>query len=139
MIYNDEQIQKISTEDYFYLTENFEFIDSKMSENCVRYLVYNKRKKLFDTVRQVMNNELTEKEKNLALDYWCNKISVDEIVKKHQISRSAFYRAIDVIRNKLDVSLKYVLFYNDAVKPPSTQALLTQIKTGIYAEEEFEN
>lgn len=139
MLYNNEQIQEISTEEYFYLTENFELVDSVTTESYVRCLVYNKRKKLIDTVKQVMKNELTEKERNIALDYWCNNMSFADISKKYHLSRSGFYRMINSVKKKLDMSLKYVLFYNDAVKPPSTQEFLAQLKTNFFMGEQIEN
>lgn len=135
MFYKHEQLQSISTDEYFYLTENFEFVDAKTTEEFVKYLVYNKKKKLIDTVKRVMENELTEKERNIALDYWNSKLSVGQMSEKYHMSRSTFYRALDVIKRKLDASLKYVLFYNDAVNPPSTEDFLAQIKMKAYVGE----
>ena len=124
MIKNDK-LHCISTEDYYYLTENFEFVDVQTRANQVRYLVYNKDKKIMETMQKVMENELTEKERELAVDYWSNNLSIGEISKKHNISRSAFYRAVDEIKRKIDASLKYVLFYNDIIKPPSISDFLS--------------
>ena len=132
MLYENERIQQISTEEYFYLTENFEFVDARKCSESVRYLMYNKEKKLINTVRLVMENELSADERNMAVDYWYNKMSISDISKKYGISRSTFYRAIDVIKEKLNTSLKYVLLYADEIKPPSKEDFLTQIKTGNF-------
>ncbi len=105
MLYTNEQIQKISTEEYFFLTENFRFVDSTSIRECVGYLLYNKRQKLVDTVKEVMKNELTSQEYQLAVDYWCNNLTIDEITLKHHISRSAFYRLTKAIKDTLDASL----------------------------------
>ena len=139
MLYENGQIQQVSTEEYFYLTENFEFVDARKCSESVRYLMYNKKKKLMDTVRLVMENELSANERNMAVDYWYGKMSISDITKKYQISRSTFYRAIDVIKNKLNTSLKYVLLYVDAITPPSKEDFLTQIKTDFFMGEQIEN
>lgn len=135
----NEQLHCISTEEYYYLTENFEFVDAGTRANQVKYLVYNKDKKIMDTVKKVMENELTEKERDLAVDYWSNNLSIGDISKKHNISRSSFYRAIDEIKRKIDVSLKYVLFYNDIIKPPSVADFIMQVQANISMGEQIEN
>ncbi len=138
MLYETEQMYRISTDEYFYLTENFEFVDAKTTKENVRYLMYNKKKKLLDVVKSVIENELTEKERKIAWDYWYYKMSIGDISEKHHISRSTLYRTISVIKNKLDVSLKYVLIYDNAIKPPSTEEFLSQIKK-VYMGEQIEN
>lgn len=139
MIYKNQQLYGISTEDYFYLTENFAFVDARTRANQVRYLVYNKDKKIMDTVKEVMKNELTEKEYDLAVDYWSNNLSINDISQKHNISRSTFYRKIDEIKKKIDVSLKYVLYYNDIIKPPSIAEFLSQVNGEFSLGEQIEN
>ncbi|MBQ4571668.1 MAG: sigma-70 family RNA polymerase sigma factor [Clostridia bacterium] len=139
MLYKSGQLECISTEEYFYLTENFEVVDKKSAETLVRYLVYDKRRKLMDTVRSVMQNELTAKERNIAIDYWQNKMSIGDISEKYCISRSSFYRTIDTIKKKLETSLKYVLFYNEILKPPHKEDFLSQIKKATSMEAQFEN
>ena len=122
-----QKLHSISTEDYYYLTENFEFVDARTRANQVSYLVYNKDRKIADTVRKVLENELTETERNIATDYWSNNLSAEEISKRYSISRSTFYREIKKIKNKIDCYLKYVLFYNDIIKPPSVAEFLSQM------------
>ena len=107
----DIKIREISKDEYFYLTENLEIVDKNSICNGVRYLVYNKKKRLLNVVNKVMQNELTAKERNIALDYWQNKMPIGDISEKYCISRSSFYRIIDTVRKKLETSLKYVLFY----------------------------
>ena len=139
MICEKGQLECISTEEYFYLTENFQVVDAKSANKLVRYLVYDKRKKLMDTVRMVMNEELTTRERNIAIDYWQNKISIGDITEKYNISRSTFYRTLDVIKKKLEMSLKYVLFYNEILKPPTKEDFLSQFKKAASMEESIEN
>lgn len=139
MLYKNGQVECISTEEYFYLTENFEVVDKNSAEKLVRYLVYDKRRKLTDTVRLVMQDELTAKERNIALDYWQNKMPIGDISEKYCISRSSFYRIIDTVRKKLETSLKYVLFYNEILKPPTKEDFLSQIKKATSMEAQFEN
>ncbi len=139
MLYKTEQLYGISTEEYFYLTENFSFVDAETRANQVRYLVYDKDKKIMDTLQKVMETELTEKERQLAVDYWSNNLSISEITKKHNVSRSSFYRMIGEIKEKIDASLKYVLFYNDIIKPPSMAEFLSQVNMQISLGEQIEN
>ena len=139
MLYKTEQLYGISTEEYFYLTENFSFVDAETRANQVRYLVYDKDKKIMDTLQEIMENELTEKERQLAVDYWSNNLLISEITKKHNISRSSFYRMISEIKKKIDASLKYVLFYNDIIKPPSMAEFLSQVNMQISLGEQIGN
>lgn len=139
MLYKNGQVECITTEEYFYLTENFEVVDKNSAEKLVRYLVYDKRRKLTDTVRTVMQDELTAKERNIAVDYWQNKMPISDISEKYCISRSSFYRIIDTVKKKLETSLKYVLFYNDILKPPTKEDFLSQIKKATSMEAQFEN
>lgn len=139
MLYGNGQVECITTEDYFYLTENFEVVDRNSADKLVRYLVYDKRRKLMDTVRMVMQDELTTKERNIAVDYWQNRMSIGDISEKYCISRSSLYRTIDVIKKKLETSLKYVLFYNEILKPSSKEDFLSQLKKAPFMEGTIEN
>ena len=124
----DIKIREMSKEEYFFLTENLEFVDKNSICNGVRYLVYNKKKRLLDVVQKVMQNELTEDERNLAIDYWSGEYSLGEISKRNNITRSAIYRHIDSIKEKIETSLKYVLIYDANALPQSTNELMTFIK-----------
>ena len=139
MLYKTEQLYGISTEEYFYLTENFSFVDAETRANQVRYLVYDKDKKIMDTVKQVLENELTEKERELAIDYWSNNLSIGDISKKHSISRSSFYRTIGEIKKKIDASMKYVLFYNEIIKPPTVADFIRHVQMTFSMGEQIEN
>ena len=135
MLHTEQKLHCISTEEYFYLTENFAFVDAKTRAEQVKFLVYSKDKKVMDIVKQVMANELTEKERGLAVDYWSNNLSIGDITKKYNISRSSFYREIGQIKKKIDLYLKYVLMYNDIIKPPSVADFIKQVNMG----EQIEN
>lgn len=135
MLHTEQKLHCISTEEYFYLTENFAFVDAKTRAEQVKFLMYSKDKKVMDIVKQVMANELTEKERGLAVDYWSNNLSIGDITKKHNISRSSFYREIGQIKKKIDLYLKYVLMYNDIIKPPSVADFIKQVNMG----EQIEN
>jgi DNA-directed RNA polymerase specialized sigma subunit len=139
MVNVTQELQCISTEDYFYLTENFAFVDAETRANQVRFLVYDKDKKIMDTVKEVMKNELTEKEYRIAVDYWSNNLSINDISKKHNISRSSFYRLIKEIKEKIDTSLKYVLYYNEIIKPPSIAEFLSQVNSEFSLGEQIES
>ncbi len=124
----DIKIREMSQDEYFYLTENLELVDKNSVQRGVSFLVYNKKKRLLNVIRQVMQNELTKEERQLALDYWSDKYSLGEISKRNNISRSAIYRRIDCIKEKLKTSLKYVLIYDSDALPQSTAELMNFIK-----------
>ena len=118
----------MSKEEYFYLTENLEIVDKNSICNGVRYLVYNKKKRLLDVVNKVMQNELSEDERLLATDYWSGDYSLGELSEKYNMPRSNIYRNIAHIKDKLQTSLKYVLIYDADILPKSTNELFEFIK-----------
>ncbi len=124
----DIKIREMSKEEYFYLTENLEIVDKNSICSGVRYLVYNKKKRLLNVVNKVMQNELTETERKLAIDYWSGEYSLGEISKRNNITRSSIYRHIDGIKEKIEASLKYVLLYDADALPQSTNELMSFIK-----------
>ena len=69
----------------------------------------------------------TETERNIAEDYWCNNLLVEEIAEKYKLSRSGLYRTVDVIKEKMNIYLKYVVFYNNDY-PPTKGDFLTFLK-----------
>ena len=85
-----------------------------------------------------MNNELTETERNIAEDYWSNNLLVDEIAEKYKISRSGLYRTVDVIKEKMNTYLKYVVLYNNEC-PPTKGDFLSFLKFGRNKGDFFEN
>ncbi|MCH5191774.1 MAG: sigma-70 family RNA polymerase sigma factor [Oscillospiraceae bacterium] len=129
----DEKISTLGTDEYFFLTENLESIDPQSVRKAVRYIVFNKRRRLLEIVKEVMNNELSELERHIALDFWDKKISADDIAKMNGIGRSSVYRNIGNIRKKLEKSLKYVLLYDLSSLPTSADELLEFVK-GEYVE-----
>ena len=129
----DEKISELRTDEYFFLTENLESIDPLSVRKAVSYLVFNKRRRLLEIVKEVMNNELSETELHIALDFWDKKISADDIAKKNGIGRSSVYRNLVNIRKKLEKSLKYVLLYDLSSLPTSADELLDFVK-GEYVE-----
>lgn len=124
----DQKIKELSVEEYFYLTENLENTDSRNVENGVKYLVYNKRKKLIDIVRKVMECELTDFERALALDHWSNGMTLREIAEKYRVNCSSVYRNLHSIKEKLETYLKYVLLYDKTSLPETAEELLKYVR-----------
>lgn len=123
----ENKITELTADEYFFLTENLESTDSISAKNGVKYLVINKRKRLAEIVNEVLDNELEETEKNIAVDYWGNEISANKIAEKYHMSRSAVYRSIDSARKKILRSLKYVLLYDKTSLPRSAEELLNYV------------
>ena len=130
----DIKIREMSKDEYFYLTENLELVDENSVKRGVSFLLYNKKKRLLNVVQKVMQNELTKEERQLALDYWSGEYSLEEISKRNNITRSAIYRRIDTIKEKIETSLKYVLVYDNDALPQSTSELMDFIKEKQFEE-----
>lgn len=121
-------------DDYIFLTEDLETMENASVDKGLKYLVYNKKQRMIDTVRSVLNNELTESERNIAEDYWCNNLLVEDIAKKYKLSRSGLYRTVDVIKEKMNIYLKYVVYYNDSYPPVKGDFLTFLKKEGEFFE-----
>ena len=113
-------------------------MDRVATDKGIKYLVYKKRQRMLNTVRSVMHNELTDYEREIATEYWCDNLLVDEIAKKHNLSRSAFYRTVKNIEKKINLYLKYVVFYSDDAPPTKGDFLAFLRKTNLKGEF-FEN
>lgn len=128
VLLQDIKITEMSKEEYFYLTENLELVNEETIRSGVSYLVYNKKKKLLDVVEKVMQNELTQEERQLATDYWSGAYSLGEISARNNMARSVVYRRLENIKKKLETSLKYVLIYDSDILPHSTSELISFVK-----------
>ena len=124
MLVNDNMIRELSVDEYFFLTENLEVINNATVHRGVAFLVKGKREKLNKIVKKVIENELKDEEKNIAFDFWTANISANEIAKKYGLSRSATYRSIEKIKNKLYSYLKYVLIYDSEALPYGKKELI---------------
>lgn len=121
------KLQEMSSDEYFYLTENFEFADKNSVSDTVNYLVYNRKRRLLNTVKAVMENELTEQERRLANDYFSGELTLGEIETRYNMKKSSIYRHIGAIKKKLETSLKYVLAYESGVLPKSNAEIMEYI------------
>lgn len=131
----EEAIRELAVEEYFYLSENLEPLNSATVSKGAKYLVYNKKKRLFGIVKKVMEEELTDIERSIALDYWCSGVAAAAIAKKNRIARSTVYRTIESARKKLHTSLKYVMMYEENLLPETVGELLEYVRNGKVTEE----
>ena len=134
-----DRIREITTEDYFFLTENFERLDAEKSAGIISYIVRDRRKKLCDTVKKAFENELSVLEQNIIIDRRDKGISASLVAKKYGMSRSSVYRTVASAEKKLESVLKYVLIYNDSVRPLSVRECLAGIKNNEASGDAIEN
>lgn len=127
-IEQDTQISELSTDEYFYLTENLEHTDKNSVAKAACFLVFNKKRKLIEIVKTVLENELSEYERDLALSYWADGESATKLAEKYKMGRSTVYRNLDNAKKKLKTSLKYVLIYDKNSLPQSAEELLQFIE-----------
>ena len=124
---NNVSIAEFSTEEYDYFTEFVDF-NSGSATIGTRFLIYNRQRKFATIVKMVMKNELTDFERNVVTEYWCDEKSAEKIIEKYGISRSAFYRIIENVRKKIENSLKYVMLYDEVLIPKSTEEILEYVR-----------
>lgn len=127
-MYFGQHIVELTVDEYAFLTENFELANDSDIENGVKYLVYNKKRSLFDTVRKIMENELSSLEKELVLDFWGKELTISELEEKYKISRAGVYRYLNNAKKKIEKFIKYVLIYDDSVQRFSVSDFLRFIK-----------
>ena len=135
MLIGDENIRELSVDEYFYLTENLEVVNSDTVKGGISYLLINKKKRLFTAVRAAMENELSETERSIALDFWTRDVKAEDIAEKNNISRSSVYRILNNAEKKLKRSLQYVLIYESEAGGLSAQSLNDFIKGGMAYEQ----
>lgn len=128
MFLQDKKIANLSVDEYFFLTENLEIANSEVFSKGVKYLVFNRRKNLCDIVEKIMKNELTDFERSISSDCWCEELAIGEIAKKYGTSRSTVYRTLSSAKAKIEYALKYVLLYEENLIPNSTEELLLYVK-----------
>lgn len=128
MLLQDRKIMELTVDEYFYLTENLDMMDNSRIKNGVKFLVVNKKRKLYDVVKQVIANELNEQERQLVVAHWCDELSIGEIESEFSISRAKIYRILCSAKKKIDMALKYVLYYEENLIPKNTADLLSFVK-----------
>lgn len=121
---SEKQIEELSVDEYFFLTENLEIISPGSVESGMKYLLFNKKRRLYETVRRAVAEELTERERAVALGFWNEGLAAGEIARLNRISRSSVYRILEKARAKLEDSLKYVVMYEKSLKFCSAAELI---------------
>ncbi len=129
----NNRITELTVDEYAFLSENFEFVNEKDVGNGVSYIVFNRKRNILNTVKKVIENELSSLEKELILDFWGRELTVEELLEKHKLSRSSVYRYLNNAKNKIEKYIKYVLVYEDNVQRYSVADFLNFIK-GDYIE-----
>ena len=124
---NSISIAEISVEEYDYLTEFIDFYSGDAIEGT-KFLIYNRQRKLRMLVNKVIENELTEYERDIVTEFWCNEVPAEKLIAKYNVSRSGFYRTVETARKKIEKSLKYVLLYDEILIPKSTEEILGYVR-----------
>lgn len=127
-MYFGHHITELTVDEYAFLTENFEISDKSDIKNGVRYLVYNRKRSILNTVKKVIENELSSLEKELVLDFWGKELTIAELENKYKISRAGVYRYLNNAKKKIEKFIKYVLVYDEEVQHYSASDFLKFIK-----------
>jgi DNA-directed RNA polymerase specialized sigma subunit len=127
MLLQDRKIMELTVDEYFYLTENLDMIDASRINNGIKFLVVNKKRKLYNVVKEIISNELTMQEQQIVKAHWYDELSIGEIEEKFNISRAKTYRLLDSAKKKLDMAIKYVLLYEENLIPKTTDELMVFI------------
>lgn len=131
-MYFGHQITELAVDEYAFLTENFEFTNEDEIKNCVGYIVFNRKRNILNTVKKVIENELSALEKDLVLDFWGKELTVEELAEKYKISRASVYRYLNNAKKKIEKFIKYVLVYDDAVQQYSISDFFNFIKGDLH-------
>lgn len=131
-MYFGHQITELTVDEYAFLTENFEFANKDEIKNGVGYIVFNRKRNILNTVKKVIENELSGLEKELVLDFWGRKLKVDELAQKYELSRASVYRQLNNAKKKVEKYLKYVLVYEDDVRRYSVSDFVEFIKGDLH-------
>lgn len=131
-MYFGHQITELAVDEYAFLTENFEFTNEDEIKNGVGYIVFNRKRNILNTVKKVIENELSALEKDLVLDFWGKELTVEELAEKYKISRASVYRYLNNTKKKIEKFIKYVLVYDDAVQQYSISDFFNFIKGDLH-------
>lgn len=131
-MYFGHQITELAVDEYAFLTENFEFTNEDEIKNGVGYIVFNRKRNILNTVKKVIENELSALEKDLVLDFWGKELTVEELAEKYKISRASVYRYLNNAKKKIEKFIKYVLVYDDAVQQYSILDFFNFIKGDLH-------
>ena len=131
-MYFGHQITELAVDEYTFLTENFEITNEDEIKNGVGYIVFNRKRNILNTVKKVIENELSALEKDLVLDFWGKELTVEELAEKYKISRASVYRYLNNAKKKIEKFIKYVLVYDDAVQQYSISDFFNFIKGDLH-------
>ena len=131
-MYFGHQITELAVDEYAFLTENFEFTNEDEIKNGVGYIVFNRKRNILNTVKKVIENELSALEKELVIDFWGKGLTAEELAEKYKISRASVYRSLNKAKKKIEKFIKYVLVYDDAVQQYSISDFLNFIKGDLH-------
>lgn len=128
---NDNKIRTLGVNEYFFLTENFEFADASEINSAMGFLVINKRSSLEKTVKSIIKNELDETERAVIKLYYYNGLDTLSISEMCNLSRSSVYRNLKSGLRKIENSIKYVLEYDGFSSKMSSEELVKYIKGAV--------
>lgn len=131
MFFNS-QTTELAVDEYAFLTENFEFANKDEIKNGVGYIVFNRKRNILNTVKKIVENELSSLEKELVLDFWGKELKVEDLAQKYELSRAAIYRNLNSAKKKIEKYLKYVLIYEDNVQRYSISDFIEFIKGDLH-------
>ena len=131
MFFNS-QTTELAVDEYAFLTENFEFANKDEIKNGVGYIVFNRKRNILNTVKKIVENELSSLEKELVLDVWGKELKVEDLAQKYELSRAAIYRNLNSAKKKIEKYLKYVLIYEDNVQRYSVSDFIEFIKGDLH-------
>lgn len=128
---NDNKIKTLGVNEYFFLTENFEFADKSEVQRAIGFIIMNKRNCLEKIVRSIIENELDETEKAVIKLFYYNGLDTLSISEMCSLSRSSVYRNLKSGLKKIEHPIKYVLEYDGFSSKMSSEELVKYIKEAV--------
>ncbi len=124
----DQKIKSLTVDEYFFLTENLELADKNMVSSGVGYILRSRQHQIAQVVRTAIQNELLPIERHIVLEHLGDGVPALTLQEKYGISHSAFYRALNSAKKKLNTSLKYVLLYDNEGFSGNAEELFNYVK-----------
>lgn len=128
---NDNKIKTLGVNEYFFLTENFEFADKSEIGSAMGFIIMNKRSSLEKTIKSIIENELDETERAVIKLFYYNGLDTLSISEMCSLSRSSVYRNLKSGLKKIENSIKYVLEYDGFSSKMSSDELVKYIKGAV--------
>jgi len=102
---------ELNEEEYIYLSENLDVVGAYGKKEIVSFVSLSRKHMLCVLLKQAINNELSEMQKEIIRLLWYENLSVTKAAEILGVNKSTVTRQSQKAYDKLRNSLKYVMLY----------------------------